>query len=67
MSKPEPTYLVEIKRDGETIRSRVISTFQPLDDMRYYSVLDEDAHGSIADALFYAVVPIADFMGREWL
>jgi hypothetical protein len=67
MSKNEPTYLVELRREDDVIRSRVLALYPPLDDNPDYTVIESTSHPSISDALFDAGDPIADFMGRKWL
>jgi hypothetical protein len=68
MPKPEPTYHVTIRvDDAELLYSEIIATYQPIDQIRYYSVIDKGRYGSLNDALHGAEKTLLDFMGREWL
>lgn len=68
MPKPKPTYHVTIRvDDAELLYSEVIATYQPIDQIRYYSVIEKARYSSINDALHAAEQTLTDFMGREWL
>jgi hypothetical protein len=68
MKKPSPRYHVTIEVDDkELLYSEVIATYQPIDQIRYYSVIEKGRYGSINDALHSAEQTILDFIGREWL
>ena len=68
MKKPKPNYHVVVTQDDEdSLVCEVIVTFQPIEDIRYYTTISSDRYHSIDDALNDAKFQIADFMGRDWL
>jgi len=67
MRKPSPRYHVTIEVDDkDLLYTEIIATYQPIDQIRYYSVIEKGRYGSLNDALHDAEKTLLDFMGREW-